>query len=249
MQALQMLEKAYKLFHKFKTPNLAEKTENLIDSIEKLYLKVFEAMAFKVDQKDPYTKGHSDRVANLALLIAQKLGLNNQKTKEIVAGGLLHDLGKLNVPDEVLKKDGKLSPEEFEEIKKHPENSVRALSGIHLPWDVILLIRHHHEKFDGTGYPSQLQGEMIPLGARILCAADVFDALTSDRPYRKAFTAEKALNIMSDDMKSSFDPMILETLINIINSGQAAPIINRQTAPDELYHIWSQCRLEDSSVR
>jgi len=248
MEALQVLERAFRQFHQVNAAGRVKKTEELIDSIEKLYLKVFEAMAFKVDRKDPYTKGHSDRVASLALMLSQKLGLADQEIKEVVAGALLHDIGKLQVPSEVLKKKGKLTAEEFEEIKKHPDYGIQLLTGITLPWDVIPLIRHHHEKIDGSGYPSGLEGEMIPSGARIICVADVFDALTSERPYRKAFSPEKAIDVMQHEMTGSFDPVMLDTFTDLIESGQADHIINRKTDPDEMYHIWAQCRFSDTPV-
>lgn len=246
MEALQTLERAFQLFHQFKASGKVENTESLINSIEELYLKVFEGMAGKVDHKDAYTKGHSDRVANLALLIAQKLRLPDHEIKAIVAGALLHDIGKLHTPDEILKKTSKLTSEEFDEIKKHPNKGVQLLAGIKLPWDVISMIRHHHEKFDGTGYPSGLKGEMIPSSARIICVADVFDALTSERPYRKSFAPDKALRIMNDEMTFSFDPLVLDTLISLVKDGLADSIINRQTEEDEMYRIWAKCRPQNS---
>jgi len=245
MEALQTLERAFQLFHQFKASGKVENTESLINSIEELYLKVFEGMARKVDRKDAYTKGHSDRVANLALLIAQKLGLPDHEIKAVVAGALLHDIGKLHIPDKLLKKPGKLTPEEFDEIKEHPDIGVQLLTGIKLPWDIISMIRHHHEKFDGTGYPSGLKGEMIPSSARIICVADVFDALTSERPYRKAFLPDKALHMMKYEMTFSFDPLMLDTLCNLYEEGLADSIINRQTEADEMYRIWAQCRPRD----
>nr|MBN2278853.1 tetratricopeptide repeat protein [candidate division Zixibacteria bacterium] len=248
MQALQILEQAFQLFHQLNVTGRLEKTRKLICSVEDLYLKVFEAMASQVDQKDPYTKGHSDRVANLALFIARKLGLSDHETKSIVAAGLLHDIGKLQVPDEILKKPGRLTPAEFDEIKKHPDTGIRILAGIKLPWEVIPLIRHHHEKFNGEGYPSGLSGDNIPIGARVICVADVFDALTSARPYRKAFDASKAIGIMEKEMIGSFDPVVLETLIELITIGEIDHIINRQTDADEMYKIWAQCRFTPNRV-
>ncbi|MFH2036124.1 MAG: HD domain-containing phosphohydrolase [Candidatus Zixiibacteriota bacterium] len=242
MEALHYLEKAFQMFHQLDAAGKVEKTEDLIAVIEDLYLKVFEAMASEVDQKDPYTKGHSDRVANLALVLAQKLGLSDKEIKELVAGGLLHDIGKLKIDDDVLKKTGKLTPEEFEHIKMHPNLGVRIMSEFKLPWEILPLIRHHHEKYDGSGYPSGLAGELIPIGARIICVADVFDALTSDRPYRKAFSAEKTLRLMNSEMTGSFDSVVLDALIDLVNTNSIDYIINRQTDKDEMYRIWAQCR-------
>lgn len=243
MEALQVLESAFTLFHQLDVTGRVEKTEKLISSIEELYLRIFEAMADKVDQKDPYTKGHSDRVANIALILARQLGLSDHDIKAVVAGALLHDLGKLKTPDEILKKTGRLTGEEYDEIKKHPDAGVQLLSGITLPWDVIPLIRYHHEKYDGTGYPTGLAGEDIPLGARIICLADVFDALTSERPYREAFSPGKALDVMKKDMLNSFDRLGLETLDRLVEDGHLENVINRHTDSDELYKIWAQCRI------
>jgi putative nucleotidyltransferase with HDIG domain len=248
MEALQALEDAFHTFDQLDAAGQVEKTEGLINSIEDLYLKIFEAMAFKVDQKDPYTKGHSDRVANLSLHIAQKLGLSDSETKAIVAGALLHDIGKLNIPDNILKKTGRLTEEEYAKIKDHPDMGVQLLSGIRLPWEVIPLIRYHHEKYNGTGYPTGLKGELIPIGARIICIADVFDALTSERPYRNAFEPSKALHVMQYEMSGSFDSLGLETLIGLFKSGNIDHIVNRQTDPDEMYKIWAQCRLSSQAA-
>lgn len=242
MEALQSLEKSLRIFAQLNAAGRAVKTENLIDSIEGLYLRVFEAMAFSVDQKDPYTKGHSDRVAHLALVLAQALNLPDVDIKTIAAGALLHDIGKLDIPDDILKKTGKLLPEEFEQIKRHPELGVQRLSGVRFPWDFMALIRHHHEQFNGHGYPGGLRGETIPLGARIVSVADVFDALTSERPYRAAFDPARALKVMNEEMNGAFDPVILDTFISLVRAGQFDNIINRQTRPDELIHIWAQCR-------
>jgi len=247
VQALQILENSIKIFHKLDAAGQVKKTEGLIHSIEELYLKVFEAMAFRVDQKDSYTKGHSDRVANISLHIAQKLDLPDHEIKAIVAGALLHDIGKLQIPDRILKKDGKLTSEEYEEIKKHPDCGLQLLSGIKLPWDVIPLIRHHHEKFDGSGYPSGLKEELIPLGARVICIADVFDALTSARLYRDAYSSKKALDVMKVEMASSFDTLVLDTFVELIQTGQLDYIINRQTDPDEMYKIWALCSFHENN--
>ncbi|MCP4706879.1 MAG: tetratricopeptide repeat protein [candidate division Zixibacteria bacterium] len=247
MEALQTLERAFQLFHQFKASGKVENTENLINSIEELYLKVFDAMAARADHKDPYTKGHSDRVAHLTLMICQKLSLSDHETKATVAGALLHDIGKLNIADELLKKPEKLTSEEFDEIKTHPDKGVQVLNGIKLPWDILPMIRHHHEKFDGSGYPSGLKGELIPSSARIIAVADVFDALTSDRPYRKMFSADKALRIMKEEMTFSFDQLILDTLVNLVEGGKIDNIINRKTESDEMYRIWSQCRPKNNN--
>lgn len=239
--ALGDLESSYHLYASLKAEGRREQTEETIGSIERLYLSVFNDMAQQVDQKDPYTKGHSDRVASLALLLGRELGLRTSQLKTIVAASLLHDIGKIKIDDQTLKKKGRLSKEEFEHIKGHPQLGVDLLAGKEFPWDIKPLILHHHEKLSGAGYPHGLSGDDIPLGARIICIADVFDALTSDRVYRSAYDAETALSIMAEESGSSFDSVLLTTFIDLIKCGAADLVINSRTSRDELYSIWSQC--------
>ena len=172
------MEASYHIYTNLKADSKREQTEQVIRSLEDLYLEVFDSMAQEVDLKDPYTKGHSDRVASLALLLAKELGLRSHQLKTIVAGALLHDIGKLRISDGILKKPGRLTDEEFVEIKKHAQYGVDIIQDKEFPWDIKPLILHHHERFDGSGYPIGISGEQIPLGARIICIADVFDALT-----------------------------------------------------------------------
>ncbi len=247
--ALADLESSYHLFTSLKADGKREKTEEVIGSIESLYLRIFDSIATEVDLKDRYTKGHSDRVASLSLLLAKELGLRTSILKTIVASALLHDIGKINIDDSILKKPDKLTREEFEEIKKHPALGVELLRQKEFPWDVKPLILHHHERYDGRGYPLGLKGEDIPLGARIICIADVFDALTSDRIYRPAFDVPKALTIMNEDEGTAFDAVLLKRFVALIREGKADFVINSRTSDDELYSIWSQCIYEDSETR
>jgi putative nucleotidyltransferase with HDIG domain len=245
IEALSDLESSYHIYTTLKAEGKKEHTEEVIDSIEKLYLQIFDSMAREVDRKDKYTKGHSDRVASLALLLGKELGLNTHTLKTIVAASLLHDIGKIKIDDIILKKPGRLSEEEFKRIQEHPGVGVELLRGKEFPWDIKPLILHHHEKLDGSGYPLGLKGEDIPMGARIICIADVFDALTSDRVYRKAFETEKALEIMKEEAGTTFDPALLKCFTNMINQGKADLVINSHTNDDEMYGIWSRCKLED----
>ena len=241
LDALADLEASYHLYTTAKADGKREQTEEIIGSLERLYLEVFDSMAGQVDRKDKYTKGHSDRVAALALLLAKELGLRTHMVKTVVAAGLLHDIGKINVPDEILNKPGKLTNDEFNHIKKHPELGVTLLRAKEFPWDIKPLILHHHERIDGSGYPLGLKGEDIPLGARIICVADVFDALTSDRVYRKAFDTAKALEIMNGESGKTFDPVLLKCFVRLIEQGKADLVINSRTRDDEMYSIWSHC--------
>lgn len=244
LDSLSDLESSYQIYKGLKAEGKREQAEDIIDSIEKLYLELFESMGIQVDRKDKYTKGHSDRVASFALLLARELGLKTSVLKTIVAAALLHDLGKIKMDDSVLKKAGRLTDEEYRLVKKHPELSVELLHGKELPWDIKPLILGHHEKMNGEGYPLGLKGEDIPLGARIICVADVFDALTSDRVYRPAFDPGTALDIMEKESGTSFDPMILGCFIQMVRRGKADLVINSRTREDEMYSIWSQCMLE-----
>jgi len=246
LDALADLEASYHIYTTLKAEGKREQTEEIIGSLERLYLEIFESMARQVDRKDKYTKGHSDRVAALALLLAKELGLRTHMVKTIVAAGLLHDVGKVHIDDDILKKPGKLTDEEHRHIQKHPELGVGLLRGKEFPWVIKPLILHHHERMNGTGYPLGLKGEDIPLGARIICIADVFDALTSDRVYRKAFDTRKALEIMNDDSGKGFDPVLLKCFISMIDQGKADPVINSRTRDDEMYSIWSHCMTDEA---
>ncbi|MFH1701264.1 MAG: HD domain-containing phosphohydrolase [Candidatus Zixiibacteriota bacterium] len=245
-EALNDLESSYQIYASIKAEGKREQTEQVINSIEILYLEIFDSMAKDVDLKDKYTKGHSDRVASLALLLARELGLPTSMLKTIAAAALLHDIGKINIKDEVLKKAGKLTKAEYLHIMKHSELGVELLRAKELPWDVKPLILHHHEKIDGSGYPLGLKGEDIPLGAKIICVADVFDALTSDRVYRKANKVQTALEIMNKEAATTFDPVILKCFETLIIEGKADLVINSRTRDDEMYSIWSQCMAEVS---
>lgn len=244
LEALSDLEASYHIYRTLKAESKREQTEKIIGSIERLYLDIFQSMAAKVDLKDKYTKGHSDRVAALALILCRNLGMNTSLLKTIVAAALLHDIGKIKIDDAILNKEGKLTDEEYREIQRHPELGVELLRAKWFPWDIKPLILGHHEKMNGKGYPHGLKGEDIPLGARIICIVDVFDALTSDRIYRDAFSVPKALEIMEDESGTSFDPVILRCLTELVKDGKADFIINSRTDDDEIISIWAKCMIE-----
>jgi HD-GYP domain-containing protein (c-di-GMP phosphodiesterase class II) len=156
----------------------------LFADMKSLVLGLMRSLTSAVDAKDPYTAGHSERVAELAQLLARACGMDEETTQRIYLAGLLHDVGKIGVPEAVLKKPGRLSEEEFEQMKAHPRIGEKIIADIPQLADVLPGVLHHHERFDGKGYPANLQGEEIPLMARILCLADALDAMTSDRTYR-----------------------------------------------------------------
>jgi len=175
------------------------------------------ALAKAVEAKDKYTEGHTERVADLAAKLGRQANLSEQEQETLYMGGVLHDIGKIGVKDAVLNKPDRLTPEEFEEIKKHPltgEDICRPLKSIK---SLLEIIRHHHEKLDGSGYPDRLKGTEIPVAARIMAIVDVYDALTSDRPYRKGMPKEKALSILEEEAsKGWWDKNLLEKFKLII---------------------------------
>lgn len=172
---------------------------------EKLLIGTLRTMINALDAKDPYTCGHSDRVAQFARQIARTLGLSQQECEEIYVAGLVHDIGKVGVPDHILQKPGSLTKEEFAEIKKHPQIGFDILKHLHPLKYVLPGVLHHHESYDGSGYPFGLVGDEIPLMGRILAVADAYDAMTSDRPYRKGMTTEKAESIIQNGAGGQWD--------------------------------------------
>ena len=181
-----------------------------------LYLATIKSLALAIDAKDQYTHQHILRVQRYAVATAKHLGLEGVELEAINTGALLHDIGKLGVPEYVLLKPGRLTDEEFAKIKKHPEIGAAILDPVEFPWPVLPVVRSHHEKWDGTGYPDGLAGENIPRTARILAVADVYDALTSSRSYRNAWTHERACEVIRKDTGTHFDPLIAEAFLEII---------------------------------
>lgn len=198
----------------------SDQAENMLKSkeeIAELYLATIKSLALAIDAKDAYTHQHILRVQRYAVAVAKELGLTGDELEGVNTGALLHDIGKLGVPEYVLLKPGKLTEEEFAKIKEHPRIGADILADIHFPWPVLPGVKYHHEKWNGTGYPEGLKGEEIPLQARILAVADVYDALTSNRAYRGAWTHERASELIKKDAGSHFDPVIAEAFLRIIN--------------------------------
>jgi len=181
-----------------------------------LYLATIKSLALAIDAKDQYTHQHILRVQRYAVATAVQLGLTGAELEGVNTGALLHDIGKLGVPEYVLLKPGRLTEEEFDKIKKHPEIGAAILDPVEFPWPVLPGVKYHHEKWDGTGYPEGLKGYDIPLVARILAVADVYDALTSSRSYRGAWTHERALAVIRKDAGTHFDPDIVVAFDQII---------------------------------
>ena len=166
-----------------------------------------------IDAKDPYTRGHSDRVRKMSLKIRSKLGFDEIRLENLSYGALLHDIGKIGIKDEVLQKQSSLSPEEYQTIKEHPLIGVKIVEGIDFFKDKITMIRHHHECFNGNGYPDGLVGEAISIEARIIAVADTFDAMTSGRPHRGGMAIADVLVELERERGKKFDPHILEVFL------------------------------------
>lgn len=187
-----------------------------VDEVNRLYLSTIETLATAIDAKDQVTHGHIRRVQQWALALATELGLKDQsQMKAIEAAALLHDMGKLVVPEHILNKPGRLTPGEFEKMKLHASVGADILSSVKFPYPVVPIVRYHHESWDGTGYPSGLRGVEIPIGARILAVVDCFDALTSDRPYRRRLSDEEAVAILLQRRGNMYDPLVVDTFLEV----------------------------------
>jgi putative nucleotidyltransferase with HDIG domain len=187
----------------------------LFEDVHGLMMGLLRSLTSAVDAKDPYTCGHSERVAMLSKLLAQAAGLTENEVDRIYMAGLLHDVGKIGVPESVLHKPGRLTAEEFDQMKKHPTIGARILQDVKQIQDIIPGVMHHHERYDGKGYPAGLAGQNIPLMGRIICLADCFDAMTSTRTYRKALPLEAALADIRRCSGTQFDPSLTESFLRI----------------------------------
>ena len=199
-----------------------------LSQLNRLYLSTIETLAMAIDAKDQITHGHIRRVQQYAVGLARHLGITDAaQISAIEAASLLHDMGKLAVPEYILNKPGKLTPAEFERMKLHASIGADILSAIDFPYPVVPIVRHHHENWDGTGYPDGLHSTAIPIGARILSVVDCFDALTSDRPYRPRMADAEAIRILQARRGSMYDPLIVDTFIAIHTAGShTVPAVN-----------------------
>ena len=188
----------------------------LFTSLQEAYLATVRSLAAAVDAKDTFTRGHSDRVASYATLIAERMGLPHEQRIALEMAAYLHDIGKIGVREEILLKPGPLNEEEMAQMRHHPLIGANILKPIAFPWVITPVVRHHHEHYDGTGYPAGLKGEEIPLLARILTAADSYEAMTADRPYRTSRSAQDAVAELRACAGTQFDPRIVEVLADIV---------------------------------
>ena len=191
-----------------------EDAKNHLEQLNQLYLSTIEALAMAVDAKDQITHGHIRRVQVYAVELARRLGVSDERQlRAIEAAALLHDMGKLAIPEHILNKPGRLTPAEFERMKQHAALGADLLSSIRFPYPVVPIVRHHHEDWNGGGYPTGIAGTDIPLGARILSVVDCFDALTSDRPYRPRLSDEEAFKILMERRGTMYDPLVVDTFV------------------------------------
>ena len=185
-----------------------------LSELNRLYLSTIETLAMAIDAKDQITHGHIRRVQLQAVRLAKAMGVKEEaQIRAIEAAALLHDMGKLAVPEYILNKPGPLTPAEFEKMKLHASVGADILSAIDFPYPVVPIVRHHHENWDGSGYPDRISGSAIPIGARILSVVDCFDALTSDRPYRPKLSDKDALKIVSERRGRMYDPLVVDTFL------------------------------------
>lgn len=199
--------------------DLRKEHEELLRAYERLFqmsLGTIQSLAKALEEKDPYTRGHSERVTQYALEIAQELGLGQTQIKLIFQAGLLHDIGKIGITDGILNKPAKLTPEEWEKVKSHPEQGAEIVKLIADLKEHTAIIRHHHERWNGQGYPDGLKEENIPLLSRILALADAYDAMTSSRPYRPALSSQEAVKELVKEKGSQFDPQAVDAFISVL---------------------------------
>jgi len=210
-----------------------EDTTKHLGKLNLLYLSTIETLAMWIDAKDQITHGHIRRVQTLAVSLAKDLGVKDEKLiRAIEAAALLHDMGKLAIPEHILNKPGKLTSTEFEKMKLHASIGAQILSAIDFPYPVVPIVRHHHENWDGSGYPDGLSGTDIPLGARILAVVDCFDALTSDRPYRPRLPEDQALRLITGSRGRMYDPLVVDAFLRLYRgAGSLLPELPQQDAP------------------
>ncbi|MFZ5642080.1 MAG: HD-GYP domain-containing protein [Bacillota bacterium] len=182
------------------------------------YFKTITALTTVIDAKDTYTRSHSKNVARYAVVLGRGLGVSSKELINVYNGAVLHDIGKIGIPDKILNKPGNLTPDEFEVIRNHPAIGAKLLEPINFLTELQSIVVYHHERYDGSGYPHGLKGESIPYTARIVGIADTWDAMTSHRPYRQALKTEEALRELEKGSGSQFDPAMVNTFISLVKN-------------------------------
>jgi putative nucleotidyltransferase with HDIG domain len=209
---------------------LEKKVEAQTEELRVTFLGAVKSLAEALEAKDKYTHGHSRRVTEVAVTMAVEMGMPSQDVEAIRLAGLVHDIGKIGVPEKILHKPGKLTEEEFDLIKQHPTIGVRILKPVIRDTGVIAIVEHHHEHFAGGGYPAGIAGDEIPPGSRIMAVADAYDAMTSTRPYRAPLTVEEARRQLLVNRGSQFDPDVVESFMK---SEEKLPFCPISAAPSQ----------------
>ena len=218
-QLLLFIESAIKSIKQMQIiKSINEQLKESQENLEKAYLESIEILRQTVEAKDTYTRGHSDRVSEYSVLIGKHLGLSEDDLHTLKIGGIFHDIGKIGIPDSILLKEAKLTDDEYSQIKNHPAIGKHILANATIFQSIIPIIFHHHERFDGRGYPSGLVGENIPLFARIAAVADTFDAMTSKRSYRNALPLEVVIEEIEKCSGTQFDPKIAKVFLDILRN-------------------------------
>jgi diguanylate cyclase (GGDEF)-like protein/putative nucleotidyltransferase with HDIG domain len=231
-ETLQALNRAHACFTQLRARHELADVGRRMARLEGDFLDVVRKWGESIESKDVHTQGHCERVADLAGALAAKAGLDETSLFWFRIGALLHDVGKLIVPAEVLNKPGKLSDEEWALVRQHPAAGEQMLADVQFPWDVAPMVRSHHERWDGGGYPDGLTAENIPLPARILCIADVYDALTTERSYKRAFSQLEAIEIMRREVGKQFDPKLFTLFDDLVRRGTVnAPVAAQRALP------------------
>ena len=218
-QLLLLIESAMKSIAQMnEIKRINKELADTYNKLEKAYLDSIQTLRYTVEAKDPYTRGHSDRVSEYSVLIGEKLGLTDDDIKTLRVGGLFHDIGKIGIPDSILLKESKLTDDEYSEIKNHPSIGAHILCNAEVFQDIIPIVKHHHERSDGKGYPSQLKGTDIPYLARITAVADAFDAMTSKRTYRNSMPIDIVRSEIEKNLGTQFDSEIGKIFLNILDN-------------------------------
>ena len=213
-QMILLVESGLKSVSQMRIINdINEKLETAYSDLKNAYRGTVESLRLAVDAKDSYTKNHSDRVALYSKLIGEQIKLPEAEMQTLYDGALFHDIGKIGIPDAILQKPGKLTDDEYDDIKNHPSIGAKIIAPAKIFDPILPIVKHHHERYDGKGYPAGLKGENIPLLARIVTVADSFDAMTSDRSYRPRFSLVKALEELENGKDTQFDPDLVDAFI------------------------------------
>ena len=190
----------------------------LSKELSRVYIELLISMIHSIELKDPYTRNHSERVTVFAYMLGKRYGLSIRELRVLYHAAMLHDVGKVGIPDEILKKQGKLTEEEYEVIKQHPQIGANMIMDVTFLKDASYIILFHHEHYDGSGYPAHLKGDQIPLLSRIISIVDAFDAMITRRPYKRPYTIEEAIEFLRNAEGTQFDPKLTELFIEMLNS-------------------------------